>query len=100
MNNDRLLSFLGLCKRAGYLISGAQTVEKAINEGKAKLTLYASDVSENSLKGVLNAAGQHGVAARRLPRTKDELSLALGKHCGIICTTDTGFASKLLELIN
>ena len=58
MNNDRLLSFLGLCKRAGCLISGAETVTKAVAEGKALLVLYASDVSENSLKGVLKAAAE------------------------------------------
>ncbi|MBR1533436.1 MAG: ribosomal L7Ae/L30e/S12e/Gadd45 family protein, partial [Ruminococcus sp.] len=44
VNNDRLLSFLGICKRAGRLVSGADTVTKAVNEGKAKLVLYASDV--------------------------------------------------------
>ena len=45
VSNDRLLSFLGLCKRAGYLISGAETVTKAINDDKALLALYASDAS-------------------------------------------------------
>ena len=99
MSNDRLLSFLGLCKRAGYLISGADTVTRAINEGKALLVLYASDVSENSLKGVLKAAQDKNVPAHKLPRTKDELSFALGKHCGIICTTDQGFAKKILTLL-
>ena len=61
MNNDRLLSFLGLCKRAGCLISGAETVTKAVREGKALLVLYASDVSDNSLKGVVKAAEDGGV---------------------------------------
>jgi len=98
VSNDRLLSFLGLCKRAGYLISGADTVTRAINEGKALLVLYASDVSENSLKQVLRAAQDKDIPARRLQRTKDELSFALGKHCGIICTTDRGFAKKILTL--
>lgn len=100
MNNDRLLSFLGLCKRAGRLISGAETVTKAVNEGKAVLVLYASDVSENSLKQVLKAARAKNVPARGISRSKDELSFALGKHCGIVCTTDTGFAEKILDLIN
>ena len=100
MSNDRLLSFLGLCKRAGCLLSGAETVTKAAREGKAKLVLYASDVSGNSLKGVVRAAEECGVAVRELPRSKEELSFALGKHCGIVCTTDSGFADKILDLIN
>lgn len=100
MNNDRLLNFLGICKRAGRLISGAQTVEKTIGEGKARLVLYASDASENSLKRVLKAAGERNVPALRLPHDKAELSFALGKHCGVVCATDTGFAEKISELIS
>ena len=100
MSNDRLLSFLGICKRAGCLLSGAETVTKAVNDGKAKLALYASDVSENSLKGVLRAAAAKDVPVAKLPQTKEELSFALGKHCGIVCTTDAGFAKKISELIN
>ena len=99
MNNDRLLSFLGICMRAGAMIHGAQTVEKAIKEGKARLLLYASDTSENSLKRVLTAAGERNIPVRRLPCGKDELSFALGRYCGIICTTDAGFAKKILEMM-
>ena len=99
VNNDRLLSFLGICMRAGAMIYGAETVEKAIREGKAQLLLYASDTSENSLKRVLNAAGDRDVPVRRLPCLKDELSFALGRYCGIVCTTDTGFAKKILEMM-
>lgn len=100
MNNDRLLSFLGICKRAGRLVSGADTVTKTVNERKALLILYASDVSENSLKQVLRAAKEQGIPVKQLPYPKGELSLALGKHCGIICTTDKGFADKILTLID
>ena len=100
MNNDRLLNFLGICKRAGALLSGAETVEKAVKENKALLVLYASDVSENSLKRVLAAAQDQHIPARRLPRTKEELSFALGKHCGIVATTDAGFAKKILTMMD
>ena len=100
MNNDRLLNFLGICKRAGMLLSGAETVTKAVNEGKAKLVLYAEDVSDNSLKGVIKAANVHHIPAKRIPYRKEELSFALGKHCGIVCTTDPGFAKKMIELTN
>ena len=74
MNNDRLLNFLGICKRAGKLLSGAETVTKAVNEGKAQLVLYAADVSENSLKGVLRAADANHVTAKRIPQSKEELT--------------------------
>lgn len=98
MNNDKLLSFLGLCKRAGKLISGAETVTKATTENKALLVLYADDVSEGSIKRVLREAREREIPARKIERTKDELSFALGKYCAIIGITDPGFAKKLLEL--
>ena len=99
MNNDRLLSFLGLCKRAGYLISGAETVTKAMNDDKALLALYASDASANSLKNVLKTAGAKDIPALMLGRSKEELSMALGKHCGIVGVTDKGFADKIRSMI-
>lgn len=100
MNNDRLLSFLGICKRAGSLLWGAQTVEKTVKEGKARLLLYARDVSENSLKRVLTSADDRSVPVRRLPCDKEALSFALGRYCGIVCVTDAGFAKKLLEMMD
>lgn len=100
MNSDRLLGFLGLCKRAHSLVSGAETVTKAITDGKALLVLYADDVSENSLKRVLKEAQAQDIPAHRLSRSKEELSFALGKHCGIIAVTDAGFAKKILTLLS
>lgn len=100
MNNDRLLSFLGLCKRAGCLVSGAETVTRTVREGKALLVLYAADTSENSLRSVRGAAEEKQINMRALRCSKEELSLALGKHCGIVCITDRGFAGKILELTN
>ena len=97
--NDRLLSFLGLCKCAGYLISGADTVVRTMKEGKALLVLTADDFSDNSRKNVEKAADEYGVTLMDLHRSKDELSFALGKHCGVVCVTDKGFADKILTMI-
>jgi len=98
--NDRLLSFLGLCKCAGFLISGADAVSKAIRESKALLVLQASDLSANSAGDTAFIASQHGVPIRRLQADKDELSYALGKYCGVICITDRGFSDKILSMLD
>ena len=97
--NDRLLSFLGLCRRAGYMICGADPVVKAMKERKALLTLTASDLSDNSREKVTRAADQYSALLRELPRTKEELSFAVGKHCGVICVTDRGFAEKIFTYL-
>ena len=97
--NDRLLSFLGLCLRAKKLVTGAEVTVRSVADGKSLLVLYAEDFSGNSLKPVLAAAEKYGVTALMLPRSKEELSLALGKLCGVLSVEDRGFADKLVKLI-
>jgi len=97
--NDRLLNFLGLCMRAGYLIYGADTVTKAIRDKKALLVLLAQDLSPHSAKDMTFAAERDGVPIRTLPYPKEELSFALGRYCGVIAVTDKGFADKILTLL-
>lgn len=93
--NDRLLSFLGLCRRAKKLVIGAEVTVQSVEQGRSLLVLYASDASKNSLKPVLKAAEEHGVPAKRVERSKDELSAALGRLCAVLSVEDKGFADKL-----
>ena len=97
--NDRLLSFLGLCRRAGKLVIGNDPLREAIETEKALLVLTASDISENTLKKINTAVDAGKVAYYQIDRTKDELSFSLGKTCACLAVIDEGFASKLTELI-
>lgn len=97
--NDRLLSFLGLCRRAGKLVIGNDPVREAIETQKALLVLVASDISENTLKKINTAVDTGAVAYYQIDRTKDEISFSLGKTCACLAVIDKGFADKLLELI-
>ena len=54
--NDRILSLLGICKRAGKLITGADTTIDSIRKSKAKLVIFANDFSKSSKKSVQTAA--------------------------------------------
>ena len=97
--NDRVLQTLGLCRRAGRLTIGADPCVESLNSGKSRLILYASDFSENSVKPVLAAAASAGVRTIGLKNTKQELSLALGKLCGVVSVEDNGFAEGLIKKI-
>lgn len=98
--NDRILSFLGLCRRAGKLVIGAEITGESVREGKSLLVLYATDASPNSLKRVSAAAREAGVEMMRVNRTKDELSASLGRLCAVMSVEDKGFAVKLREMID
>ena len=97
--NDRLLSFLGLCRRARKLTIGAQVAVESIESKKSKLIIYALDFSSNSLKPVLETAEKNDVEALMINRSKDELSVSLGRLCGVLSVEDSGFAGKLSQMI-
>lgn len=97
--NDKILSLLGLCRRAGKMTIGADPTVEAIAKGKSKLIIYANDFSVKSLKSVELHAKMHDVKVLKLNRTKEEISFALGKLCGVLSIEDNGFANKLTMLI-
>ncbi len=97
--NDRILSLLGLCRRAGKLVIGADPVIQSIHSGEAFVVLTASDFSQNSKKYVLKAVSDLNIQIITLNRTKDELSRSVGRMCGILSITDKGFSDKIQELI-
>ena len=97
---DKILSLLGLCRRAGKLVFGHDPVCKAMKEQKAVLILTASDFSQNSRKKVEAAALLTNTPLLTLPFKKEELSLSIGHLCGVVAVTDEGFAKKLTALLN
>ena len=97
--NDRILSFLGLCRRAGKLVIGADITVESIENGKSQLVILAEDFSIRSSKNVLMAAEKNNVKTFTINRSKDEMSFALGKLCGVLSVEDKGFADKLKQLI-
>ena len=44
---DKALAMLGMATKAGKVVSGEFSVEKAVKEGKAWLVLVAEDASDN-----------------------------------------------------
>lgn len=96
--NDRLLSLLGLSRKAGKVQIGFDPVKDAIETGKAELVLTAADISANTAGKIKAAAEQFGVELICINRSKEELSFALGKTCALVAVTDKGFSKRLKEL--
>lgn len=96
---DKLLNFLGLCRRAGKLTVGNDVVIDDVVKGNSKLVIVASDISKNTEKKILLNCHKCNVKVLKLNRTKDELSYAIGKYSTVVSVTDQGFAQKLAQLI-
>lgn len=79
MNNNKVLSFIGICMKAGKLVSGEFSVEKAVKSGQASLVVVAADASENSKKQYTNMCTFYKVPLYFLS-SKEELGRTLGKE--------------------
>ena len=96
--NDRLLSLLGIARRAGRISLGNDPVLSSITEGKARLVLLCPDLSQRTRKGIETNAEAFGVPLVTITQTMDQVGMSLGKRCGIISLNDEGFARKALTL--
>ncbi len=95
---DKALSFLGLVKKAGALLTGEDGVSGAARSGKAALIMTASDTAGNTTKKALNLSVWGEVPHVRLPWDKDTLGELLDKRvCAILAVTDRGLAAAFAE---
>lgn len=96
--DDRLLSLLGIARRAGRLALGNDAAREAALRRGCALILLSSDLSPRTARAVLAAAERGNVKTETLRATMDEIGAAVGKRTGVIAVNDTGFAKKLLAL--
>lgn len=95
---DKTMNFLGLCKRAGALVTGEDGVNGAARSGEAKLVMTAADTAENTREKAEYIAGLCSVTAIRLPYDKDSLGELLGKRvCAVLAITDKNLAKAFLQ---
>lgn len=93
----RALSMLGLCMRAGKLISGEKACVQAIRTGGACAVLLDGAAAKNTEKAVSDACSYHGVPLIRTP--ENELGCAIGKPGRMVAAiTDPSMAGRILEL--
>jgi len=97
---DRLLSLLGLSKKAGKLELGLETVTAAIKGGKTELVLCACDTGKSSRRSIQYEAGTAGVPFAVLPYSKTQLGAILGRGSpGILAITESGFAKNICRIL-
>lgn len=78
--NPKLLSALGLCRKAGGLIFGTPLVCDALKSAKKPfLVIAASDNSQNTTKRLRDRCAFYGVELKELAMSGDSLAHAIGK---------------------
>ncbi len=100
MNNKDILNAIGLCKRAGMLISGEGMVVDAVRSKSAKLVLISSDCEKNTFSKVTNKCDYYKVPYISIPFDKYDLGNAIGKDFRVcVAITDNGFKNMILKKI-
>lgn len=79
MISPALHSMLGLCQRAGKLVSGDFAAEQALRRRKADLLILAEDASERTREKFIKLAEQAGTPCY-CTGTRSDLGHALGKE--------------------
>lgn len=95
----KLLGMLGMCKRAGKLTAGFDTVTEGVRMGTIRCVFYASDVSEKTVKELRYVCEQEGAEVIALPVTMDEIGKAAAKRSGVLAVTDAGLRRKISGMI-
>ncbi|WP_026507623.1 L7Ae/L30e/S12e/Gadd45 family ribosomal protein [Butyrivibrio sp. MC2013] len=96
-DKDKVYSFLGLCMKAGKLISGETGVLEKVTSGRARLVIISEDASGNTRKEFENKCKTYKVP---LLYFGDKVSLgrAIGKsERSSLAITDAGMAKGLKD---
>lgn len=96
---QRVLGLIGLCMRAGRLVTGLDAAEVAAKRGGAQLLLLDGGASANARKAIEDAGRYAGVRVRDLP--EGALGAATGKDGRMAAAVvDRGFADKIVERLD
>lgn len=96
---DRLLSTLGLCRKAGKLVMGFDAVVESMKLRQLPLVLLSEDLSPKTGKEILFAAGEQEMDIITAPITMEDIQFRLGKRSGVIGVADRGLADTVKRTV-
>lgn len=79
MQKDKALAMLGIAAKAGNVVSGEFSTEKAVKSGHAYLVIVSEEASENTKKNFLNMTDFYHVPCYCYG-SKEELGRYIGKQ--------------------
>lgn len=98
--NNRFISFLGICRKAGKVSMGFDLVVDDIEKGKTNLILTTSDLSQNTKKKIFLKCRDYNVDYIEIKNSIDEIYAFLGKGSGVISILDLKCSEKIKSLLN
>ena len=95
---DKALNYLALARKAGLAELGEEPVGGAARAGKAYAIVVASDAGDHTWRRAKAFAAGTDQQTIRLPYTKDEMGMAIGRTAlAIAAITDVALALALVQ---
>lgn len=98
VSKEKLFGLLTICRKAGRMTMGFDSVKESILTDKAK-AVFLPRIYPQNRKEVRFFADQKAVPVHCIDATIAEIEFSVGRKAGVIGICDEGFAKKLTELI-
>ncbi|GHP12686.1 50S ribosomal protein L7ae [Lentilactobacillus fungorum] len=96
-NDQAILNFIGIARRASKIVSGQEKLLSEIRSGRIHFLFIASDSGQATQKKFTDKSNYYHIPINN-GYTKEVLSNAIGIKRTIIGISDQGMAKKLIEL--
>ena len=97
LKNDKVLSTLSIAAKAGKIISGEMSVEKAVKIGNAMVVIIADDASPRTKKRFTEMCTYYDVPIY-FYSNKESLGHYIGKEFrASLCVVDEGLANSIIK---
>ena len=97
---DKVLNYIGLARKAGKAELGEEPVGAAARALHAHLIVVAADASDHTWRRAKSYAAGTDQQCIRLPHSKDEVGMAIGRQeLAIAAITDPALALSLVQAL-
>ena len=98
---ERILSMIGLAKKAGLVEIGEEPVGSAARAKHARVILVAGDAAASSVRRAYSFAQSGSCLCLTVDATKDQMGSALGRtSVAMVAVTDIGFAESIVKKLS
>lgn len=96
---NKIYGLLGICAKAGDIVSGTDVTIETVEKKKAKLVIVATDCSEKTIKNIKFISNKNDVPIYVFGNI-EEISKSIGKsNRGVIAIKNENIAKEIVKRI-
>ncbi len=96
---NKVFNLLTICKKAGKLVLGMDSVKQSCDDLSAKCVIVTNDISEKSLKEVKFFCSNKEIPVLTVDSNMNEMWSTIGRKCAVLGVCDDGFSKKFQSII-